>query len=174
MTTNAQITKAIEARTGYKDIKVSTLGGCARFYCDDDTAQGIDLSMHDAIMVCYLKHQTPEQWADDFVAILDACKIEELPKMVELNLYEVKVDNHNPVFFWRPSMDDVYKYLRNERGEKGSLLIRRAEEWGTGHFHIEARQTDSSGVVYDVYRSCKIHAAAVSPQFIKEKYGLEV
>ena len=71
MTTNRQITKAIEKLTGYKSIKVSKAQGMCRFYHDSEDEQGLDLSLSDAIYVPRLDIYNPQEWATEFNCIVN-------------------------------------------------------------------------------------------------------
>ena len=72
MTTNRDITKAIEAKTGYKNIKVHKGGGMCRFYVDSDDEQGLDLSLTDGEMVFALSQLSADEWANSFANALKA------------------------------------------------------------------------------------------------------
>jgi hypothetical protein len=70
MTTNAQISKAIETATGYHSVKVSKGGGLCRFYFDSPDEQGIILGITDSIYIHRLNMLTPEKWVDEFEHVL--------------------------------------------------------------------------------------------------------
>ena len=64
--TNQNISRAIYKETGKKGVKLSSLGGCVRFYNDDDESMGNELALTNAVCVCYITHLTVDQWVDAF------------------------------------------------------------------------------------------------------------
>ena len=68
MTTNREIEKEIQDRTGLTGVKVSKAQGMCRFYSDDDLP--VDLSLTDAEYVCELSTYSASGWADIFEFVL--------------------------------------------------------------------------------------------------------
>ena len=62
MTTNREIEKEIQDRTGLTGVRVSKAQGMCRFYSDNDIS--VDLSLTDAVYVPRLSDMSVADWAD--------------------------------------------------------------------------------------------------------------
>lgn len=92
---NRTIRQAIKAETGYNSVMVSKVGGCCRFYSDDE-AVDLMLVEFDTIYVNSMNQYTTQQWVEEF-----KFNLKNHPEAIEK--YE-QATKHEPKKLWTASI----------------------------------------------------------------------
>ncbi len=102
MTTSKQISKAIEKKHGLKGIEIYSSDGCCKFYCDVNEDLGNCIIELDTVYVCYLKHQTVDEWVKNFEELL-------ISDHIDFNLEDLKARFSNECELTLEFGDDTQK-----------------------------------------------------------------